>query len=325
MSAILAMQGRVSLFSDRDAWLRHRATACDGTGIGASEVAAVLGHSPHRGPWDVWTARQRGEVADDPDDVLEEGEEPPEIDPTEIGQDLEPVVRRWAGRLLRRPVLGPAEPFGDADIAIVSAAAAPWALASVDSWVVEEDPAIVPCELKTDASPGCHRKWGRSGTVVGPGDDIEATIRLDYGIQLAWQIGVTGATHGYLVAFVGGRPPRWYRYEPDPRVFPQLLRLVGAWRDRHLVRGEEPDRDASDACVAFYREKFAGPKQGSRRATAEEAEWIGAIVAGKKAAEEANAAKANLLASMGTLSSLWIGEGCGVRLNKRGSLTPYGF
>jgi hypothetical protein len=233
-----------------------------------------------------------------------------------------------AGRFLDRTVLAPAEPFGSpADIAIVRSATHPWLSCSPDGWVVEPDGTIVPLELKTDAARGA--KWGVSGTVIASGtyenEGGEAIVPPWYATQLYSQIECTAAPHGYIAVLLGSYRMRWFRLERDEDLQARLVRTVGRWRDRHLVRGEEPDRDDSDACVAWQRAKHAGSADGSRRATAEETEWIAALAARKEAEKAANGAKANLLAAMGTLSSLWIGEGRGVRRNKLGSLTPYGF
>lgn len=317
---------RVSLYSAREEWLRERARASGGTAIGASEVAIALGCSEHRSPWDLWTARRGGQPLEEQDDLApeEDPDEPESIDwddPRERGQLWEPWVRNLASVYLGRPVLKPGEPFGRPDdIALIRSAEAPWMQASVDGWVVEPGGRIVPCELKTDASRGCHQRWGKSGTTVTAAEDVEANIRLPYAIQLASQIGCTGATHGYIVVLLSSFKTRWFRYEPDPRLFPQLLRLVGEWRQKHLIDGEEPDPDGSKACLEYMREKYAGRSEGIRPATPDESEWMATIAEAKRMEKLAIGARARLLASMGELKCVH-DQNLRVLRDRRGALT----
>lgn len=332
MSAPPNFAGRVELYPDRDTWLAAR-HATPGQ-IGASEVSVALGASPHRGPWDLYTAARDGVALDVPDEMAPEIEPDADAaedpsDPLVRGNLWEPFVRLLASRFLGREVLTPGGPFGEPDaLVIVRHPEHPWLGASPDGWVVEHDGTVVPAELKTDADRRGWA-WGRSGTVIERYEDgAENVVPPHYYTQVATQIACTGASHGYLFVLQGSYRARWFRIERDRETERQLVAAVAEWRRRHLTMGEEPDRDHSDACARHYRERYARKGGTARPATPEEQSLILRIAEYKAAEKTAKHARVSLLVSMGDAHNCLTippraGKSRGVRRDVRGILSSF--
>lgn len=324
--------GLVELYSTREEWLAAR-HATPGQ-IGASEVSAVLGVSPHKGPWDVYAAAREGMTLDLPDEIAPELDEDPSAaedpsDPLVRGNLWEPFVRMLAGRFLGRDVLPPGAPFGAPEaLVIVRHPEHPWLGASPDGWTYNDDGILCPVELKTDAGRRGWA-WGRSGTIIERWvDGSEAVTPPHYATQCYTQIECIGAPCGYLFVLQGSYRARWFRLDRDATTQRHLVNATAAWRARHIVNGEEPDRDHSDACARHYRDRYAAKKGESRRANEQEAGWILDIAASKAAEKAAKVARVHLLTSMGdTHSALTIdprdGKARGVRRDVRGILSSF--
>ena len=317
------------LYATREEWLAAR-HATPGQ-IGASEVACALGVSPFRGPWDLFAANG---VLDLPDEIAPEIEEDKDAaedpsDPLVRGNLWEPFVRTLAGRFLGRPVLAPGEPFGAPDaLVIVRHPVFPWLGASPDGWVYDDDGALCPVELKTDAGRRGWN-WGKSGTTIREYiDGAENIVPPHYYTQNAVQISAANAPRGYLFVLQGSYRSRWFRIQRDHATEIQLLRRVNEWRQRHLIDCIEPDRDASDACARHYRERYANKGTAVRPAVGVEVDWIEDIAAHKAAEKAAKLARVNLSAAMGeahnclTLSPIG-GKIRGVRRDVRGVLSSF--
>lgn len=310
---------RTTLYPDRPAWLAARAQ-----GLGASSAAGLLGLSPHIGPWDVIAGLRRGEPTDDSDDLDDPDEGRAPDDPLVRGTLLEPVVLQMYGVATGTPAIPAGEWFaargvhGAGPLAITRHPALPWLSASLDALT----PDGCPVEAKTDASRVLFR-WAKSGTELRA-SEAEEFVPVHYLVQLLVQLAVTGAPYGDFAILSGGFRFRWIRVYRDEDHERQLLAcLADAW-ERHVIRGEDPDPDASDACVAALRERYRGMRAGGREATEEEAGWIDTLLARREAEEAARRARAHLLASMGPHDLLTLpGRRGGVRRNAAGALTAF--
>ncbi len=317
------MKARTHVYPDRAAWLADR--RADRTSVGASEVASILGVSPYRGPWDVWAAKMAGDVGDEPDVTTgEDAAAAPDIeDPLVRGNLWEPFVRELAGLAMGAPVEPPGAPFGDVSaLARVEHAAHPWAACSPDGWALG-----VPVELKTDASRSGWG-WGKSGTVIADvADEGRPAAPPHYLTQVWWQVEVIGAPCAYLVVVLGSYRVRWFRVEANAEIQRQLIDRVGEWRERHLVRGIEPNRDASEACLRHYRAMYLDQRDGERPATAEEAAVIADLDAARKAGKAAEVAARDaltrLMPTMAGATLLTLPHGSVTR-DSRGTIKVWG-
>lgn len=204
--------------SERTTWLAWRRT-----GIGASDVAGVLGLSSWSSPWSVW-ADKVGLLPDD-DDL-------PDDDPREFGRRAEAMLGPW---------------FEDATGLHIQAEQEwathpehPWMLATPDGTVFEwrgdaattldyREP-LGGLEIKTDFG----RPWSE--------------VPEHYQTQGQWQMAVKGWERVWF-AVLHGRRFRVYELERDNADIEFMIERVGSfWRD-HVLTGEPPPLDGHDATL----------------------------------------------------------------------------
>lgn len=201
----------------RAQWLEDRRT-----GIGSSDVAAILGVCPPS-----WGASAHSVWLDKMGWA-----EPRDGAHLAWGHDMEPAILAYVARehgldlrpnkdLYRHPV-------------------EPWAVATPDALVYRDGRPVGICEVK---NYGQSDGWGRDGDEAGDGT-VPDHVRL----QVWHQQMATGLLgESYVAASLWGRPPRLYpiAWEPayETAVVPQLRAF---WA---LVEARTPPAvDASDAC-----------------------------------------------------------------------------
>jgi putative phage-type endonuclease len=199
------------------------------TGIGASEMAAILGLDKYTSAVELYL-RKTGQVPDQ-----DAGES------AEWGQILEPVIAREFGRRAGRAV----EMAGY----LLRSEAYPWALATLDAWQTVGD-AARPLEIKLTG--------GRSG-------DWEDGVPEYYYPQVQQQMLVTGAPSATVAALLNGTRLVWCDVARDDAM---IARIVEAgerfWRCVTDESVPPPDgsesagwalkqifRDAIDATIAL--------------------------------------------------------------------------
>lgn len=221
---------------DRDAWLAARKK-----GIGASEVAAIMGLSPWGSPIEVW-ARKTGRVAG-----IESSER-----------------MRWGSRLEAQILAGYAEEKGrvvEACQVLGADEEVPQLLATPDGFDLgpAPPPGYVPDEL-TEArlaalasTMGANPK-GCIETKLTSQAHWGADAPLYYQIQLQVQLAVTGLSWGAVVA-LHGNELGIYRYDRHEKVIARIRDVVARfWRD-HIERDQEPPAMApadADAVRALH-------------------------------------------------------------------------
>lgn len=196
---------------DRDEWLRARRT-----GIGASEIAVVLGLSRWKSALELYV-QKTGQA--EPEDISDE-------EPVLWGTVLEGVVaeqygtRRYAGRRVRLS--------GE----LLRSVEHPWALATLDAWCEHPEHGEIPLEIKTT---GAHKaeEWAE-----GPPEPYLA--------QLHQQMLVTGAPAGSIACLIGGQRLVWCDVERDETL---IRRIVYAGRDFwfRVEQRQPPEPDASES------------------------------------------------------------------------------
>lgn len=180
-------------------------------GLGASEVAAVLGLSPWQTPLSVWRTKQ-GIPNEIPEDLAY------------FGHALEPVIAKWIED--KRPEVGALTPGIS-----VRSVEWPWLTASPDRIVLEPvDPYEVqpiPVELKT-SSAYSKDKWADG-------------VPLYYQAQVQTQIAVIGAPYGWLAVLHGGNSPELFRVERDDQFIDQLVHITDEWWNTYVVGEVAPE------------------------------------------------------------------------------------
>jgi putative phage-type endonuclease len=190
-------------YTDRDDWLEKRRA-----GIGASDVAAILGLSPYRSSFEVWAEKMHGS-------------ERPATDAMEWGLRLEDVILEAFGD--RRGL------YTGARELLVRHPETEWAMATIDALAFESprDPvftdAIANIQVKTSND---WQRWEE--------------IPDHYQLQCTWEMGVTGLDVTFLPVLHSGRRLEVYELEADAGLFDVLVEQVDAFRTAHLIDPESP-------------------------------------------------------------------------------------
>ena len=194
-------------------------------GIGASDIAGILGISPWASPFSVW-ADKMGLL---PDDELDDD------DPREFGRRAEAMVGPWFMDRTGFFLVGEQMWLTSKD--------KPWMLATPDALVADldtifeadgscpPDDVLGPLEIKTD--------FGK------PWDEIPA----HYQAQGQWQMAVGGWDRMWF-AVLHGRRFRTYELERDQADIDMMTERAGDWWVNHVVAQRPPEIDSSEATAA---------------------------------------------------------------------------
>lgn len=239
--------------------------------IGSSDVPAIVGLSPHKGPFAVYLDKvpQPCPVCDGKameDRRADEygvgnfgkpceacggsGElEPFDDDPTEtdaraIGSLAEPLIaslyeRRTGRRLSAHPMNA-------------VHARHPWAAASPDRVSDDGGPDV---ELKMIGGHSAS-EWGEGG------EDIPAHYR----VQVEWQMEVRDRDVQHVAAIVGGTSFRIYEIRRSRELGAELVDAAHAFRKDHLLARVPPPFDGTEAARAFLRRRYPESVRGMQPA-----------------------------------------------------------
>lgn len=257
------------------------------TGLGGSEIAAVLGISPFESRFSLWH-RKRGEVG-----------------PVEMNEAME-----WGHRL----EAAVADKFADEhpDWKITPAGTwrhrrRPWQIANPDRFIGQQTTLL---EVKTVPSFSSWA-WGPAGS---------QEIPVHYRVQVQWYLDVFGFDHGWVAVLIGGCEYREYRIDADPAEQRMLRSEAQAFLDS-LDSDDRPDIDGHTATYDTVRELHPDIDPGiDADITAELAEKY--VTARQWLADaEANdrEAKALLMDAMGSARrAIWDGHTIATRQARNG-------
>jgi putative phage-type endonuclease len=252
------------------------------TGIGGSDIAAILGLSKYKTAYDVWLDK-RGEAP--PEDEHEKpwlywGAVLEEVVAKEYSIRFGRKVQRVNAQLIYPP--------------------APFAVANIDRAVI--NPEIrgnvrwIDGRLTTDRLLECKTAngfaanlWGEQGT-----DQVPES----YLCQVQWYMGITGARYADVAVLIGGSDYRTYTVEADAGLFSDMLTEAEAfWK---LVEdGVAPDPQTIADAQAIWPKHVAGKSHVASGALARAVEEL-ALVKEKAKALEAreDALKLQIMADM---------------------------
>lgn len=266
-------RGKLERFNSRAEWLAARDTD---HGIGASEVAQILGVSPFGGEWDLWMRKLHG--------VREE-----QTEDQASGIAWEPIVLYLYGETTGIEWEAPDQPT------LIRHEECPWLLQSPDA-SARDGELIGQVEAKRMRF---FDGWGEPCTIT-PGWGEDGTpwcVPRHYAVQCYMQIEVAGLDFVDLVALLPSYDLRVYRILPDPELQARIVAQVQAWRARHLLAGEEPPIDDSEAAWSYYASR---PHEAPlREATPEEATLALELHRVQLAGKEAEAAERRLKNELG--------------------------
>lgn len=214
---------------DRDEWLAWRRA-----GIGASDIAGILGLSPWASPYSVW-ADKMGLVDDDATEAME------------MGQIMEPAIDRLFFRRTGLHVVGQQQRCQHPEL--------PWARATIDGRVVESP--------EWDGDPltalGNHEAKTTSDSVAKWADEIP----IQYLCQIQWQMFVTGAMHTWVSCLHAswGLKYRVYEVARDDEDIAFIVHRVTRFYEQHIRTGVPPEVDSHSATSDALGHLTADPGQ----------------------------------------------------------------
>lgn len=215
------------------------------TGIGSSQIAALVGLHPYRDILDIFNELALGV----------QQKRRPELT---WGQYKEPAILAYrAGQLAAfewpeeayRDHVGAERHLGGTTVRSVES---PIAIASCDAvfkFDVEEPEGAFIRQVEETKNVGFHESWD-----WGDGDD---QCPVGYRLQNLWQQGCLGIWRGELVASIAGAPPAAWPVQWDARLFGNLVIIAERfWHDHVLPRKPPRAIDGSDAATAYLRARY---------------------------------------------------------------------
>lgn len=210
------------------------------TGIGGSDIGAILGLNHYRTPYDVFLDKTAPELQ--PDIVGEAAY---------WGTTLEDVVakeyQRRTGRKVQRVNHLLRHPEHD------------FAIANIDRAIINPDISGAvrwkDGRLTTDSLLECKTANGFAASEWGePGTD---SVPDSYLCQCQWYLGVTGCQTAELAVLIGGQDYRIYTIACDPELFADMLEIAGKfWRN--CQRGIPPAPSNTDEALKHWPRHIAG-------------------------------------------------------------------
>lgn len=276
------MSPQVVTCADRAAWLRERASGEHP--IGSSDVPRILGTSRYGGPWSVW--RDRFQPVED-----EEGEY------LDAGLADEPRALAWYA--WERPCAAYDGTVAGVQVdpvpwAVVRRADAPWMTCSPDAIVAllgDSGVRLGGVEIK-HLDHEDPRDWAPTGAEWRRGDKHPCPRFI---VQQAYWCSIVCETPWWDICaalWSGRRYPdmRIYRIYRDEVGTRAMVSAVAAWRERHLVQGEEPPYDTPQERMGAAQRRYPAQLQPLvTEADAETAELLaqlGHVSAERKAYED---------------------------------------
>ncbi len=255
---------------DRAAWLAARRS-----GIGGSDIAAILGLSPYKTPLQLWMDKTGRAEDVAPDAAAEER--------MYWGTVLEDVVARHyaeerdfklqrINQMLRHPDVPVA--LANIDRAVV----VPNSRARWDDTARRVLGAERILEVKTaHAMASNSPEWGAPGT-----DEVPR----HYWLQCLWYMGITGLPRADLAVLFGGQKSVVYNIEFDASLFEDILETAQDWWRAHVEADSPPAPSSEDDARRLWTAHIAGKEKIVDVNVAADVDELVAIKAQIKALEE---------------------------------------
>jgi len=198
-------------------WLAARRT-----GIGGSDIAAILRISPWRTPLDVY----RDKI---------EGIEPPATEAMQWGLLLEDLIAKEYSRRTGRKV--------QRINAVLRRPGSEWALASLDRVIVPDGKRALAVNNELRGAEGvleCKAVNAFTASSWGREDDPDA-VPSHYAAQCMWYLGVTGLSWCDVAALIGGQRLIVKRIQRDEEVITAMLEKAKDFWFNHVVARVPPE------------------------------------------------------------------------------------
>lgn len=217
------------------------------SGIGGSDIAAIMGLNKYKGPYDVYMDK----TAELPTAGAEEQSEA-----IHFGILLEDIVAKEFARRTGLKVQRINATLRDGI-----------KIANIDRAIINPDISgnvrFKNGALTTDALLECKTAGFHSAWRWGPSQEAEiragkvtstADAPIEYLAQIQWYMGITGCKTAYLAVLIGGQDFRIYRIEKDEEIIQALFEAADAfWQ--HVTTGTPPEpKTAEEAAKTFKQD-----------------------------------------------------------------------
>lgn len=204
-------------------WLKARQM-----GIGGSDAAAIVGHSPWKTSIQVYIDKKEEDLKPKEETLA-----------TELGHELEEAVAKV---FTKRTGLKVKNVNG-----ILRNDKYPFAIANIDRAIVGEK-AFLECKT---TNPFATKEWEDDG------------VPLHYAMQCLHYMAVTGATHCYIAVIIGGNLDfKWRKLERDENLIEMLMEEERKFWEENILKDEPPLPDGSEAFSRYIAERYNREEKG---------------------------------------------------------------
>lgn len=223
---------------NRDQFLQGRKK-----GIGGSDVAAILGLSPYKSPYQLWLDKTgRSEKKDSQNESAHFGNLLEDVVAKEFSRRTGMKVQRVKDQLSL-------ESQGDA-----------WAIGNIDRAIINPEISgnvrLKEGVLTTDMILECKTASEYMSKLFG--EDGSDHIPDYYLTQCLWYLKLTGAKVCYLAALIGGNKFRMYRIERDEDLIESIFKQVRAFWFNHVIADVPPDPTCFDDVLHRWSTHIVG-------------------------------------------------------------------
>ncbi|WP_425618085.1 YqaJ viral recombinase family protein [Anatilimnocola sp. NA78] len=223
----------------REEWLSARRKR-----LQASDTAAILGHGyANQSPATIWESKVT-------DNDLDPITQPKYL---RIGKLMEPSLSLIFSEETDMPVI----PVGD--FTIYCHPLIEWLGCTLDGKTIHDEFGLCPLELK-NIRYSRREEW----------ENDKAPLK--FAIQIQHQLAVTGATHGFLLGFIGGNEPIVRIIERDEPFIDAMLETVAEFWGYVLGR-ELPPVDGTEATAGVLKRLFGKDDGNTTMLPRDAAEW----------------------------------------------------
>ena len=225
------------------------------TGLGGSDVGAILGLSPYRTPVDVWAEKTGRAAPSESSLAMRFGSFAEQFVASEYSAQTGQAVERYTP-MLRHPT---APIIGHVDRLVIPAGQK----RASHMGKIRTDRLL---EAKTASAFQAYKadEWGPSGT-----DEVPAA----YLVQVATYRILTGCQHADLAVLFGNQELRVYHLERDIELEEMILARASEWWAAHVIK-DTPPAPVSDADV-----RLLYPRSAPQKAVAATLAMLGAVEA----------------------------------------------
>jgi len=200
---------------------RNAFLAARQTGIGGSDIGAILGVSPFKTAVDVYLAKTQPNPSDEHSEL------------TYWGHAVEPIIIKRFSEDHAIDVVRPG--------AIARHAEHEWMVANLDGIIPDERLGVL--EIKNVSQFGA-KAWGEEGT-----DEVP----LSYVAQVAWYMAVKNYDYGVIAALFGGNDYREFRIERDDELESALISAGRNFWFNHVMPEIPPEAKTAGDVLRLFR------------------------------------------------------------------------